>query len=118
PLTNSVASGTAHSSGRSCKLGASMRRVPRTDILLHRGSPGAPKSLVSTSDGIVKIPRDTLGVNDSDLSKQATALAEAEYLTIKKVGHGRGSVTTYEITRKGKAAYEAHRAALQRLLAE
>lgn len=74
--------------------------------------------LAHTQDADFRFVRDSLGVNDSDLSKQATALAEAEYLTIKKSGHGRGSVTTYEITRKGKAAYEAHRAAFQRLLAE
>lgn len=74
--------------------------------------------LAHAQDADFGFVRDSLGVSDSDLSKQATALADAGYLTITKSGHGRGSVTTYRATREGKSAYASHRAALQQLLGE
>lgn len=60
--------------------------------------------------------RDALGVSDSDLSKQASALADAGYLTVTKDGRGRGASTTFAITAAGRAAYDAHRDALRALL--
>ena len=60
--------------------------------------------------------KQTLGISDSDLSKQAAALAEAGYLYIKKSGYGRGSETKFAITVAGRKAYEEHRKALEALL--
>lgn len=60
--------------------------------------------------------RDHLGVSDSDLSKQMTELAGAGYVEIAKTGRGRGASTTYRVTRAGRKAYAAHRAALRALL--
>jgi DNA-binding MarR family transcriptional regulator len=57
-----------------------------------------------------------LGLSDSDLSKQMSALEVAGYLTSTKHGRGRGSSTTFSITRTGRTAYESHRAALTALL--
>lgn len=57
-----------------------------------------------------------LGLSDSDLSKQMSALEAAGYLTSTKHGRGRGSSTTFSITRTGRTAYESHRAALTALL--
>jgi DNA-binding transcriptional ArsR family regulator len=62
--------------------------------------------------------RDQLGVSDSDLSKQMSALESAGYVTVDKRGRGPGSVTTYTMTRQGGRAYRAHRAALYAVLAE
>lgn len=62
--------------------------------------------------------RTHLGVSDSDLSKQMSALEGAGYVTVRKSGRGRGSRTTYRLTRSGAAAYRRHKKALQALLAE
>jgi DNA-binding transcriptional ArsR family regulator len=62
--------------------------------------------------------RDHLGISDSDLSKQASALEQAGYLTVTKSGRGRGAVTTYRITKAGKQAFTRHGATLRRLLGE
>ena len=59
-----------------------------------------------------------MGVSDSDLSKQATLLESAGYLTITKSGRGRGSATSYKATKAGIQAYHQHRAALRRLLGD
>ncbi|HEY0952026.1 transcriptional regulator [Nocardioides sp.] len=60
--------------------------------------------------------REHLGVSESDLSKQMSALAAAGYVTARKSGRGRGSVTTYAATRDGKKAYARHRSALEAIL--
>jgi DNA-binding MarR family transcriptional regulator len=60
--------------------------------------------------------RDHLGVSESDLSKQMSALAAAGYVSARKSGRGRGSTTTYAATRDGKRAYARHRAALEAIL--
>ena len=62
--------------------------------------------------------RDHLGVSDSDLSKQMAALVAAGHVSARKSGRGRGSVTSYAITRHGRRTYERHRAALRAILAE
>lgn len=61
--------------------------------------------------------REHLGVSESDLSKQMSALATAGYVAVRKSGRGRGSTTTYAATRAGKQAYARHRAALEAILA-
>lgn len=60
--------------------------------------------------------RDHLGLSDSDLSKQMSALRAADYVKILKDGRGRGSTTTFAITRTGRAVYRKHREALTALL--
>ncbi|HPT94554.1 MAG TPA: transcriptional regulator [Microbacteriaceae bacterium] len=73
--------------------------------------------LAHAQDADFAFVRDTLRVSDSDLSKQATALFEAGYIYITKSGRGRGSTTRFHITKEGRAAYLAHRQALEALLA-
>lgn len=60
--------------------------------------------------------REHLGVSESDLSKQMSALVAAGYVSARKSGRGRGSATTYQATRNGKKAYARHRAALEAIL--
>lgn len=62
--------------------------------------------------------RDHLRISDSDLSKQMSALEAAGYVSVNKLGRGRGGATTYAITKAGSRAYKAHRAALRELLAD
>lgn len=61
--------------------------------------------------------RDHLGVSESDLSKQMSALVAAGYVSVSKSGHGRGGTTSYSATKDGKRAYARHRAALEAILA-
>ena len=56
--------------------------------------------------------RDHLGVSDSDLSKQMSALQTAGYVASSRSGRGRGGLTTYRTTKEGKAAYRRHREVL------
>ena len=62
--------------------------------------------------------RDHLGVSDSDLSKQMSALQTAGYVASSRAGRGRGGLTTYRATREGKAAYRRHRGVLQAMLGD
>lgn len=60
--------------------------------------------------------REHLGLSDSDLSKQMSALQQAGYVRATKTGRGRGSTTRFTITADGRAAYRTHREALTALL--
>lgn len=74
--------------------------------------------LTSSTSADFAFLRAHLGVSDSDLSKQASLLESAEYITITKSGRGRGSTTAYKTTRSGRQAYQQHRSALRGLLGE
>lgn len=71
--------------------------------------------LCSAADADFSFLRDHLGVSDSDLSKQMSALTAADYVDVRKTRPGRGGTTTYRITRRGRAAFARHRAALEAL---
>jgi DNA-binding transcriptional ArsR family regulator len=83
----------------------------------------APKRLAAmallshSSAADFAVLRSHLGVSESDLSKQMSALVAAGYVTARKSGRGRGSTTTYRATRDGSRAYARHRAALEAILA-
>ena len=72
--------------------------------------------LASTPSASFRFLRDRLEISDSDLSKQMSTLEEAGYLTSAKDGRGRGASTTYAVTKQGRRAYEAHCAALRKLI--
>ena len=77
----------------------------------------AAMALLSRSSGAdFAVLRGHLGVSESDLSKQMSALVGAGYVTVRKSGHGRGSATTYRATREGRRAYARHRSALEAIL--
>jgi len=78
----------------------------------------AAMALLSRSSGAdFAALRDHLGVSESDLSKQMSALVTAGYVSVRKSGHGRGSATSYAATKDGRKAYARHRAALEAILA-
>jgi DNA-binding MarR family transcriptional regulator len=62
--------------------------------------------------------RDHLGVTDSDLSKQMSALDRAGYVEVIKPGRGRGSVTSYRITAAGRRAFDHHLDTLNQIVAQ
>lgn len=70
-------------------------------------------SSASTDFGFL---RDHLGISDSDLSKQLSALEQAGYLSSSRTGRGRGSVASFRITRSGRAAFARHGTTLRALL--
>lgn len=84
----------------------------------------APKRLVAmailanASAATFASLRERLQVSESDLSKQMGALQRAGYVSVSKLGRGRGGVTRYSITAAGSAAFRSHRAALRALIAE
>src|SRR4051812_47433157 len=88
--------------------------LERVDPVIH-----APKRLAAmailahatTTD--FPFLRDYLQISDSDLSKQMAALEHAGYVSIHKNGRGRGTLTSYRITRDGKRAYGRHVEALR-----
>jgi DNA-binding MarR family transcriptional regulator len=88
------------------------------DPVIHAPKRLAAMALLSTaSTASFQFLKDHLGLTDSDLSKQMSALEAAGYISATKNGRGRGGSTTYRLTRSGRAAYRGHRAALQALLA-
>lgn len=72
--------------------------------------------LVNSSSTSFRFLKEHLGLTDSDLSKQMSALESAGYVRASKEGLGRGSSTTYRVSTTGRRAYEAHSNALRTLL--
>ena len=60
--------------------------------------------------------REQLGLSDSDLSKQMSALCDSGYARMRKTGHGRGSTTWFSITSEGKRSFDSHVRALKQLI--
>ena len=69
----------------------------------------------STDFGVL---RDHLGISDSDLSKQVSALEQAGYVDVSRTGRGRGSTTSFRLTQRGRQAFDRHRTTLRALLGE
>ncbi len=62
------------------------------------------------------VVRDSAGITDSVLSKQATALEKAGYLQVRKGSIGRRPRTWLSLTDGGRTAIRSHIAALRDLL--
>jgi DNA-binding MarR family transcriptional regulator len=60
--------------------------------------------------------RDSAGISDSVLSKQASALEAAGYVKIRKGYVGKRPRTWLSLTTAGRGAFNAHVAALQRIV--
>lgn len=59
--------------------------------------------------------RDAVEISDSVLSKQATTLEQAGYISVKKGYVGKRPRTWFSITKQGRAAFEAHLSALREI---
>lgn len=87
------------------------------DAVIHAPKRLAAMAILEATDGVsFAFLREHLGLSDPDLSKNMSALHGAGYVRVTKSGHGRGSTTTYAMTRAGRAAYRRHRAALRTML--
>jgi DNA-binding PadR family transcriptional regulator len=59
----------------------------------------------------------TAAAGVSALSKHLSTLEQAGYIRIRKINSGRRRYTHLQLTRQGRAAFEAHASALQALIA-
>lgn len=92
--------------------------IEHLDPVIHAPKRLAAMAMLANAPSVsFAFLKDHLGVSDSDLSKQMSALEAAGYVTVTKSGRGRGSSTTFSITKPGRKAYTAHRDALTALLA-
>lgn len=72
-------------------------------------------ALAKVDQAEFKAVRDAIEVSDSVLSKQASALEAAGYVCIKKGYVGKRPRTWLSLTPQGRAAFEAHLAALREI---
>jgi len=72
-------------------------------------------ALAKVDQAEFKAVRDAIEVSDSVLSKQASALEAAGYVRIKKGYVGKRPRTWLSLTPQGRAAFEAHLAALREI---
>jgi len=87
------------------------------DPVIHAPKRLAAMAIVANAPSVsFAFLKKHLDISDSDLSKQMSTLEAAGYVTTSKMGRGRGSSTTFSITRAGRKAYAAHREALTALL--
>jgi DNA-binding MarR family transcriptional regulator len=92
--------------------------APRFDAVIHAPNRLQICAMLATVDkaefGAV---RDTIGVSDSVLSKHVRQLEEAGYVALTKANVASRVRTWLSLTRDGKAAFHAHVAELERLVA-
>jgi DNA-binding MarR family transcriptional regulator len=90
----------------------------RFDELIHAPTRLAIVSLLAAAQWAdFKYIRDELGLSDSALSKQLSALEAAGYVEIRKGFVGKRPRTSASLSRAGRQAFEQHVAALQQIIA-
>ena len=72
-------------------------------------------SLVGVDKAEFSLVRDTVGVSDSVLSKQASALETAGHLTVIKGYVGKRPRTWFALTPQGRTAFTGHLEALREI---
>jgi DNA-binding transcriptional ArsR family regulator len=91
---------------------------PKFDQLIHAPTRLAIVALLAAAEWAdFKFIRDSVGLSDSALSKQLTALEEAGYVDIRKGFVGKRPRTSARLNTVGRAAFEQHVAALQEIVA-
>ncbi len=87
------------------------------DELIHAPTRLGIVSLLAAAEWAdFKFIRDELGLSDSALSKQLTALETAGYLEIRKSFVGKRPRTSARLTRSGRSAFLMHVQALQQII--
>jgi DNA-binding MarR family transcriptional regulator len=91
---------------------------PRFDELIHPSTRLSIVALLASADWIdFAFVRDRLGLSDSALSKQFTTLEDAGYISIERPVSNRRRRVRVRLTETGRAAFEAHIAALRDIVA-
>lgn len=87
------------------------------DELIHAPTRLAIVSLLAATEWAeFKFIRVSVGLSDSALSKQLTTLETAGYVEISKSFVGKRPRTAARLTRRGRAAFHGHVAALQAIV--
>lgn len=90
---------------------------PNFDEFIHAPTRLSIVSLLAAADWAdFAFIRDTIGLSDSALSKQLTALDDAGYIDIRKGFVGKRPRTSARLTTFGRSAFERHVAALQEIV--
>jgi DNA-binding transcriptional ArsR family regulator len=91
--------------------------IAAVDAVIHAPKRLAAMAILDATESVsFSFLREHLQLADPDLSKNMSALQAAGYVRVAKSGRGRGSTTTYTMTRSGRQAYHRHRAALIAML--
>ena len=88
-----------------------MTTHPRTrlDELIHQPVRFSMLAALAQADELeFRFVRDTLGVSDSVLSRQASTLEQAGYVAIRKGHVGKWPRTWLKLTPGGRTAFENH----------
>jgi DNA-binding MarR family transcriptional regulator len=87
------------------------------DAVIHAPTRlGIVSLLAAVEAADFKFIRDEVGLSDSALSKQLTTLEEAGYVKISRGFVGKRPRTSARLTRAGRAAFDAHVAALREII--
>jgi len=70
-------------------------------------------ALASVDEAVFGVVRDAVGVSDSVLSKQVSALEQSGYVAVRKGAVGRKPRTWLRLTPKGRRAFRDHLDALR-----
>ena len=90
----------------------------RFDELIHPSTRLSIVALLAAADWVdFAFVRDRLGLSDSALSKQFSALEQADYIAIERLVANRRRRVHVRLTETGRAAFEGHVAALREVIA-
>lgn len=93
--------------------------IPRLDPLIHAPVRLSIMALLAgVREAEFSTVRDSVGISDSVLSKQASALEAAFYVKVRKGYVGKRPRTWLSLTPAGRDAFDAHVAALQQIVAQ
>lgn len=82
----------------------------------HRIRLGIMSVLMVNAEADFNTLKELLGATDGNLASHAKALELEGYIEVRKQFIGRKPNTTYRATESGRQAFEAHIAALERLI--
>ena len=94
-----------------------LSKITTVDRLIHEPARMAiMTALYGCASADFRFLLDVTGLTKGNLSRHASRLAEAGYIVIDKSFRGNLPQTTYQLTRKGEAAFKAYRADLRWML--
>ena len=94
-----------------------MTEPARFDELIHAPTRLSIVALLAAAEWAdFRFIKESLGLSDSALSKQLSALEEAGYVEIRKAFVGKRPRTSVKLSGHGRTAFTAHVAALQQIV--
>ena len=91
--------------------------LPQLDTVIHsRIRLAALSILISLKEVDFNYLKKAIGATDGNLSTHLSKLEEAEYINVKKRFQGKKPLSTYTVTKKGRAAFSLYIKALDEIL--